>query len=106
MQNVGFGLAGLVLADVLESGRRAVVTVRDDHLVLDQQGAYLPADAVGVFGPDPGHFDVTNVELTLFFFLVSHKKMSCMPFQFLFDVNFQQFSLSGQRYLLDAGRYQ
>ena len=32
---IGLGLAGLVLADILEARGRAVVTVGNDHLVLD-----------------------------------------------------------------------
>lgn len=46
MEYVGFGLAVLVLADILEARGRAVVTVGNDHLVLDDQRPDLAAYAV------------------------------------------------------------
>ena len=61
VEHVGFGLAGFVLADVFEPGGSAVVTVRDDHLVLDDQRSHLAADSVGVLRPDARHTQVADV---------------------------------------------
>ena len=74
MQDIGFGLTRFVLADILEAGRRAVVAVRDDHLVFDDQRPDLAAHAVGVFRPDACHAQVAHVELVLFLFLVTHRR--------------------------------
>ena len=63
MQHIRLGDAVLVLADVLEARRGAVVSVGDDHPVLDEQGAHLAAFAVGVPGPYFGHGHVFLVEL-------------------------------------------
>ena len=52
VEHIGFGVALVVLADVFETRRRAVVAVRDDHLVFDDQRPDLAAHAVGVFSPD------------------------------------------------------
>ena len=60
---VGLRHVVVVLADVLESRRRAVVAVADDHLVLHHQSPHLPADAVGVLGPYTGHAQIALVQL-------------------------------------------
>ncbi len=61
MEHVGFRAPRLVLADVLEARGRAVVAVRNDHLVLDDQRSHLAAHAVGVLGPDACHPQVAHV---------------------------------------------
>ena len=62
MEDIGLGDAVLVFADVLEAGRRTIVSVRDNHPVFDDEGAYLAAFAVGILGPDSGHFQVSGIE--------------------------------------------
>ena len=76
MEYVGFGLAVLVLADILEARGRAVVTVGNDHLVLDDQRPDLAPYAVRIFSPDAGHAQVTHVQLALFFLVVTHNPLS------------------------------
>ena len=72
MQHVGLGVVGILLTHVLKPRRRAVVTVADDHLVLDQQRAHLTAAALGILGPDLRHAQVSGVEQHLFFLASVH----------------------------------
>ena len=76
MEYIGLGLAGLILADILEARGRAVVTVGNDHLVLDDQCPDLASYAVRIFSPDAGHAQVTHVQLALFFLVVTHNPLS------------------------------
>lgn len=62
MEHVGLCHAGFVLADILESGGGAVISVGYDHLILNNDSSDLPTAAVGVFGPDAGHAEISLVE--------------------------------------------
>ena len=64
MQDVGFGHA-ILLTDILEARRCAVVAVADNHLVLDDKCSHLAALAVTVLAPYPSHAEVAEVEGTL-----------------------------------------
>lgn len=75
VKHVGLGLAHIVLADILEARRSAVIAVRDNHLILDKQRSHLAAYAVGVLCPYASHLQVANVELSLFLLLISHTPM-------------------------------
>ena len=66
MEDVGLGTIVFGLAIVLEACRRAVIAVADDHLFLYDETTYLTALAVGVFGPDSGHAEITVIEKFLF----------------------------------------
>ena len=77
MENVGLGEIVLIFAHVFESGRGAVVTVRNDHFVLDDQGAYLSSLAVTVFCPYIGHPQIAEVQFFLFVFLAFHCRQFC-----------------------------
>ena len=66
MEDVGLGAIVFSLAIVLEACRRAVIAVADDHLFLYDETTYLTALAVGVFGPDSGHAEITVIEKFLF----------------------------------------
>ena len=55
MEHVGSGQAVFILADVLETRRGSVVTVGDDHRVLDNDRSDLSSAAIRVFGPDTRH---------------------------------------------------
>ena len=65
MEDVGLGQSVGVLADILKACRRPVVTVRDNHLVLDDERADLPPLAIGVLRPDSGHAEVAFVYFVL-----------------------------------------
>lgn len=80
MENVGLGEIILIFAHVFESGRGAVVTVRNDHFVLDDQGAYLSSLAVTVFCPYIGHPQIAEVQFFLFVFLAFHCRQFCGVF--------------------------
>ena len=62
MEHIGLGKAFVIFADILEAYGGAVVSVGDDSLILDDEDAYLPALAVGVFCPDTCHAKVALVE--------------------------------------------
>ena len=66
MEYVGLGAVVFGLAIVLEACRRAVIAVADDHLFLYDETTYLTALAIGVFGPDSGHAEITVIEKFLF----------------------------------------
>ena len=61
MEHVGLGDVVVVLAHVLEAAGRTVITIADDHLVLDHQGTDLTALAVGVLGPDACHAEIAGI---------------------------------------------
>ena len=67
MEDVRLGRTGLVLTLVFKSGRSAIVAVGDDHPVLDEDGAYLSALAIGVASPDFSHLQVSLVEFFHYF---------------------------------------
>ena len=58
MENILLRLTALVFADVLKAHGGAVVAIGDDTLVLDDEGAYLTALAIGVLSPDARHTEV------------------------------------------------
>ena len=69
---VGFGMkhvwlrhAVVVFADIFEAGRRAVVAVADNHLILHDECAHLPSGAIAVFAPNACHAQVAQVEFTV-----------------------------------------
>ena len=66
MEDVGLGAIVFSLAIVLETCGRAVIAVTDDHLFLYDETTNLTALAVGVFGPDSGHAEITVIEKFLF----------------------------------------
>lgn len=66
VEHVPFGLVVFVFARVFKAGRSAVVAVRDDLAVFDDQGPDFLAVAVREFGPDGSHPHVGAVELALF----------------------------------------
>ena len=67
VQNVPFGLSVVVLTGIGETPGCAIVAIRDDHAVLDQQRTYLLAGAVAEFGPFHGHTEVCPVVPALLF---------------------------------------
>jgi hypothetical protein len=62
MEHIRLGHSVVVFADVLKPGGCAVVSIRDYHLVLDNQGAYLAAVTIGVLCPNLGHSDIAFIE--------------------------------------------
>lgn len=66
MQDVRLGDAVLVLAYVLETGGGAVVTVGNNHLILDDYGPDLAALTIRILGPNSGHAQIALVEQFLF----------------------------------------
>ena len=70
MEHIVLRQSVLILTDVLESHGRAVVAVRDDALILDDQGADLAALAVGVLRPDLSHTQIASVECELLIVLL------------------------------------
>ena len=66
MEDVGLGAIVFGLAIVLKACGRAVVTIADDHLFLDDEATYLTTLAVGVFGPYGGHTQIAVIEKFLF----------------------------------------
>ena len=69
MEHVGFGHI-VLLTDILEAAGGSVVSIADDHLVLDHQSTYLSALAITVFCPNASHTKVSQVELGL---LIIHR---------------------------------
>ena len=72
MQHIGLSVVGILFTDVLKARRRAVIAIADDHFVLDEQGAHLTAAAIGIFGPDLRHAQVSGVKQQLFFLASVH----------------------------------
>ena len=70
----------VLLADVLEARRRAVVAIADNHLVLDDKRSDLAALAIAVLAPYLSHAQVSAVKLTLFVW------DNAVPLQESFDV--------------------
>ena len=66
MEYVRLGAIVFGLAIVLKACGRAVVTIADDHLFLDDEATYLTTLAVGVFGPYGGHTQIAVIEKFLF----------------------------------------
>ena len=60
---------------VLESARRTVISVADDHLVLHHQCTHFAPLAVAVFRPDAGHAQIAQIQFVLFFLSCCH--VSC-----------------------------
>ena len=52
---------------------RAIESVRNDHLVLYEQGTHLATLAVGVFSPHFGHAQISCVKQNLFLTIIVHK---------------------------------
>ena len=76
MEHILLRLTALVFADVLKAHGGAVVAIGDDTLVLDDEGAYLTALAVGVLSPDARHTEVAHVEGELL--VIHHNSLDCL----------------------------
>ena len=64
MQNVRFGNIVLVFANILETGWRTVISVRDNHLVFYYQCPNLASLAIRIFSPygPPGGFGIRGID--------------------------------------------
>ena len=62
VEDVGLGDVVVVLADILESARRTVIAVADNHAVFYYQRAYLTTLAIGVLGPNASHLQISLVK--------------------------------------------
>ena len=65
MEHIGFCYA-IFLADILKATWCAIVSVADNHFVLDDEGTYLTTLAVAVLAPYLCHSQVAKVEGVLF----------------------------------------
>ena len=70
MQDVRLGDIVLILAYILKSTGRAIVSIADDHLVLDDQCPHLAALAITILSPDTCHSEVSVVKLSLLLLLI------------------------------------
>jgi hypothetical protein len=61
MEDIGLGNIVVILTHVLKATRRAIVTIADDHLILDDQGSNLTAYAIGVLCPYLRHAEIALV---------------------------------------------
>ncbi len=66
VQDIGLRDVVLVLADILETGWRAVVSVGDYALVFHYKASYLPSLAIGILRPNLRHAEVSLVKKQLF----------------------------------------
>ena len=66
MKHIGLGDVVLILSHILKPAGRSVITVTDDHLVLDHQRTDLTAHAVGVLSPDARHPQIAHIQFQLF----------------------------------------
>lgn len=77
MEHVGLGDSLVVLANILESAGRTVVTVTDYHLVLHHESSHLPPSAIAVLCPDASHTQIAIVESIL---LAKKMRLHVLPF--------------------------
>ena len=61
MEDVGLGDTIFVLTDIFKSRGRAVVSIADNHLILDDEGTYLAPLAIRVLRPNFSHAQVAFV---------------------------------------------
>ncbi len=72
MKYVGKCFSFNILTNIIESNRCSVVSIRNNHSILNQKCTNFTTNAVGVFCPNTSHLEVALIELKLLFFTNSN----------------------------------
>jgi hypothetical protein len=67
MEDIWLCLVTIVFTIIFKTGRGTIVAIGDNHFVLNKQCSNLPALAIGIFGPDRCHPEVSLIKLKLLF---------------------------------------